>query len=135
VREWVIDLPWVDTVPSHALLREWLANHARHLQCADDFAATLAEEIPADLAAHFAVFGVVRGLAFGEVDGLVDGLTGDVVPLDSHPVPASVPGVTRALQLRRDGGELLAGRLDPHLGLVGMRLAGGDAFVARVRGR
>ena len=88
------------------------------------------------LEGHLATFGVVRGLALGEPDLLVDGEHGgDLRELRVGPLPSSLPGVVRVLQLRRDGRDLLEDRVDPRLTLVGLRLAGGEVFVGEVRAR
>ena len=44
-------------------------------------------------------------------------------------------GVLQVVQLRRDGGGLLPGAVDPRLADCGFRVAGGESFVQAVRQR
>jgi serine/threonine-protein kinase len=133
VREWVSDLPFLATPDHAALLREWLADHSRHLERCDALARGALGD--AGFARALALHGVVRGLAVGELEGLVDAGTGRRVDPEQELVPARVPGVLRSLCIRRDGLGLLPGEVDPHLRLTGFRLAGGGRFVQKVRER
>ncbi len=132
VREWVFDLPHVPG--AELLLREWWSDHGKHLERATAFAR--GEAPPADLAAAVRALGVVRGLALGERDGLLDA-TGARLPASGGSVvlPASVPGVLRSEQVRRDGRDLLARRADPRLSRTGFRVVGTGLLVQRWRGR
>ncbi len=137
VREWVLDLPYNAALEKDALLREWMADHRGHVDRALELAqgSGLGPGLD-ELAGHLRTFGVTRGLALGEVDLLVDGEHGgDLRTLRVGPLPPSLPGVVRALQLRRDGRDLLEDQVDPRLGLIGLRLAGGEDFVREVRSR
>ncbi len=141
VREWVLDLPQGADSGGESLLREWIGDRDRHVQRALELAgsrlapADLRGRLPADLQARLRTFGVVRGLPYGQLGGLLDadGRPLSLVGLDV--LPASVPGVVRTEQLRRDGRDLMPGHIDPRLHRTGFRVAGGDVFVARVRGR
>jgi hypothetical protein len=92
---------------------------------------------PPGLASPLRTLGVVRGLALGELDGLIDG-AGRRLELGAlERVPASVPGVLRSEQLRRDGRDLLSpgqDTVDSRLRLVGFRVAGTAALIQRIRG-
>lgn len=131
VREWVGDLPHVPEQKS--LLEEWIGDHESHVARVAGFADGT-KMPPAELAGPLRTFGVVRGLALGEVAGLLAASGQRLEPMGLTTVPASVPGVLRSEQLRRDGRDLLADRPDPRLQVVGLRVAGTTAFVARLRG-
>lgn len=132
VREWVGDLPMLRDESAARLLAEWIADHGRH----DEHATALARgrlEAPGALPL-LQRLGVVRGTPFGDASSLVDGLRGGRLRLEGDAgLPPSMPGVVRTLHLRRDGAGLLPGEREPHLAQTGMRLAGGAAFVAKVR--
>lgn len=130
-REWVGDLPYF--AEGGLLLAEWMSDHGAHLARVAAFAA--GEAPPSGLAAPLRSLGVVRGLAFGEADGL---LGADGRPLGLQPgsrVPATVPGVLRAEQLRRDGRDLVTSGVDRRLERIGFRIAGGERFLAWSRGQ
>jgi hypothetical protein len=131
LREWVLDLPFVATRDeSRSLMREWLADHTRHLALTESLARGRRNEFPGDLIASFAAFGTVRGVAFGDDDvlrGRPDALSERLGP--------EFPAVVRSLHVRRNGEGPLPGSADPHLAVIGFRLAGGDAFVREVRSR
>ncbi len=130
VREWVFDLPHVGG--AELLLREWIGDHAVHLEKSAAFARGAAP--PTDLAGTVRAFGVVRGLGLGEESGLLD-RRGDRIPLAGDGLlPPSVPGVLRTEQLRRDGRDLLSDRPDPRLRHTGFRLVGGPVLLLRLRG-
>ena len=143
VREWVLDLPQGRDTESEPLLREWIADRELHVQRALELsggrAATvdLSSRAPADLQARLRTFAVVRGLGTGELHGLLDdkGLPIDVATLALEALPASVPGVVRTEQLRRDGRDLMPLASDPRLAFTGFRVVGGNGFVQRVRSR
>ncbi|MBK8976726.1 MAG: serine/threonine protein kinase [Planctomycetes bacterium] len=128
VREWVADLPFVSDDPDgRALLREWLADHERHAQRMREIAAGRIEAVPSDLLGRLVTYGVVRGAAFGDPTA---------IPADAGPrLGVTWPGAVRALQVRRDGAGLLPGDVDPHVLQSGLRIAGGQRFVERVRRR
>ena len=140
VREWVLDLPHGPDAGSETLVREWISDRELHVQRALELSG--ARPAPADqesrllpeLRARLSTFGVVRGLAIGDRAGVLDA-DGRRLELATGPLPASVPGVLRAEQMRRDGRDLLPGRWDPRLLFTGFRLAGGSVFVQRVRNR
>ena len=123
---------WLATCASvgRDVLAEWLADHQAHLSHAEGFASGVSRPTEAgeasqtitDLQVELSIRGVVRG---GFVAQAAPGSPED-------PLPASFPGVVRILVLRRDGMGLLS-EVDPHLARVGLRLAGGRAFVAEVR--
>ncbi|MBL9078778.1 MAG: serine/threonine protein kinase [Planctomycetes bacterium] len=130
VREWVGDLPHVPG--AELLLREWIGDHGVHLARLAAFAR--GELPPPDLAAPLRTLGVVRGLALGELSGLVGG---SGIALDARiltVVPDTVPGVLRTELYGRDGRDLLTSQRDPRLALVGFRVAGTAAGLARLRG-
>lgn len=131
VREWVFDLPQVPG--AELLLREWWSDHGVHLQRATAFAR--GEPPPADLAAAVRSIGVVRGLALGERDGLLDAAGARLLAVGGGVLPASVPGVLRTEQVRRDGRDLLTRRVDPRLLRTGFRVVGTELLVQRWRGR
>jgi hypothetical protein len=138
VREWVLDLPHGPDAGSETLVREWISDRELHVQRALELSG--ARPAPADqearllpeLRARLSTFGVVRGLAIGDRVGALDA-DGRRLDLATGSLPASVPGVLRAEQMRRDGRDLLPGRWDPRLLVTGFRLAGGSVFVQRVR--
>ncbi|MCR9247151.1 MAG: serine/threonine protein kinase [bacterium] len=131
VREWVGDLP---NVPEQRLLLEdWIADHEDHLTRVAGFASG-AIVPPPGLADSLRTFGVVRGLALGESAGLLRSSGQRLDPRALEHVPASVPGVLRTEQLRRDGRDLLSTRPDPRLQRIGFRVAGTAALIARMRG-
>jgi hypothetical protein len=135
VREWVLDLPYVGTGHARTLLEEWLRDHAVHAARARSLAHGEAGDMLGDLAPLLAQRGVARGLAAGEERGLIDASDGSPVDLASLQVlPRTVPGVVRTLILRRDGAGPI-GAPDPHLALLGFRLAGGDKLVGEARRR
>ena len=78
-----------------------------HLRLVTEWASGVADP-PADLIGLIRALGVVRGLGFGEASGLIDELGKPLAPQQHRVVPASVPGVVRALQLNRDGSDLKA---------------------------
>ena len=115
------------------LLVEWMADHAVHLKRVMGMASGVKELQPRafGLTRQFAV---VRGLAFGESNGLIDS-EGKPFVLDQHTVlPASVPGVLRTEQMRRDGSDLLGRGREPRLLLVGFRVAGNAKELRRLWG-
>ena len=131
VREWVLDLPHIPD--NEMLLVEWMADHAVHLNRVMGMASGVKELQPSayGLTRQFAV---VRGLAFGESNGLIDS-KGKPYVLDQHTVlPASVPGVLRTEQMRRDGNDLLGRGREPRLLLVGFRVAGNAKELRRLWG-
>ncbi len=134
VREWVADLPFSFGVDGEPLLREWLSDHERHLQRAEQFALGQLPSSAQALQSFFARIGAVRGLANGEVAGLIDGISGREIASGEYLSPR-VPGVTRCQNLRRDGREPSSRDRDATLAFVGMRLAGGARFVDKVRAR
>jgi hypothetical protein len=77
--------------------------------------------------------GVVRGLACGEVGGLLDRAGARIDPLAHRALPATVPGVLRTEQLRRDGKDLLSGPREARLRHVGFRLAGSALQLSRLK--
>ena len=101
VREWVLNLPYTESrAESRAVLAVWLADHARHVELAEQLAATgELDDWPEDLRSIFRLTGVVRGLALGERDGLIDGLGGGRILLGDGVLPPTVPGVVRSLHL------------------------------------
>lgn len=134
VREWVTDLHYPTGDESVALLREWLADHSRHLERVVALASGTLE--PLGLATELGRIGVVRGLAIGEPGGWVDGASGlplwgaeGMGPGD----PDRLPGVVRCEYLRRDGRGPLRNEPDPRLPWVGFRLCGGAGFLTMVR--
>ncbi|MCA8953302.1 MAG: hypothetical protein KDE27_27570, partial [Planctomycetes bacterium] len=131
VREWVGDLPHIDR--NELLLKEWIADHEGHLARVAGFASGQLAP-PADLADRLRTVGVVRGLALGEVEGLLQPSGQRLDPGVSAVVPASVPGVLRTEQLRRDGRDFLSRGADARLARVGFRVAGTAALIARIRG-
>ena len=132
VREWVADLPHIEG--AELLLREWNADHGAHIARVQSYAAGRARP-PEDLVWPLSAYGVVRGLALGELDGLLDDAGRRLEAGSLQSVPASVPGVLRTEQLRRDGRDLLSAALDPRLQVIGFRVAGTAVLVARLRGR
>ena len=131
LREWVADLPFC--AEAEALLSEWTGDHGMHLARVAAFAAG---QVPSTgLPLPLRTLGVVRGLAFDEPSGLL-GSDGRPLALRRDAVvPASVPGVLRAEQLRRDGRDLLTGTSDRRLARIGFRVAGGERFLAWLRGQ
>ena len=89
---------------------------------------------PANLQARLRTFGVVRGLPMGASYGLLDANGAPLRDMEAPRLPATVPGVVRSEQLRRDGRDLTPGAVDPRILQTGFRLAGSQAFVQRVRG-
>ncbi|MCA8976706.1 MAG: hypothetical protein KDC98_18435, partial [Planctomycetes bacterium] len=131
VREWVADLPHI--AGADLLLQEWSADHEVHLAKVGAYAdGSLVP--PLDLAGPLRTLAVVRGLALGEIEGLLDESGRRLDPEVYAEVPASVPGVLRTVQLRRDGRDLLSTGPDPRLRSIGFRVAGTTALVARLRG-
>lgn len=131
VREWVADLPHVPG--AELLLAEWVGDRAVHLEHVGAFAAGTAVP-PRDLATPLRIYGVVRGLALGEVDGLLAPGGTRLDPRGLATVPASVPGVLRSEQLRRDGRDLVSAEADPRLERTGFRVACDRERLARPRG-
>ncbi|MEY4673374.1 MAG: hypothetical protein RL148_1158 [Planctomycetota bacterium] len=130
VREWTCDLP-VPAGPEHLLLQEWVGDARLHLRRVEEHAA--GELSSTMLPARVAALGVVRGTAFGEPRLMVDPATGlRAVDVDGRLAP-TVPGVTRAEHLRRDGRDVVPGALDRRLDAVGFRVVGGAAFVRHAR--
>ncbi len=141
LREWVLDLAQGPDAGGEALVREWTADRELHVQRALELSggrpapADQEARLPIELRARLRTFGVVRGLACGEATGLIgaDGREIDTAVLAE--LPASVPGVLRAEQMRRDGRGLLPDEKDSRLRITGFRLAGGTVFLQRVRSR
>ncbi len=132
VREWVFDLPSIPL--ADMLMREWIGDRADHLEQVEAMARGVADPMP-DPVGPLRHLGVVRGLPLGQRSGLI---AADGTPLAAETldvVPASVPGVLRTEQLRRDGGDLLASAADPRLGAIGFRVVGIPAALAALRGR
>lgn len=119
LREWVFDLPYpTGEVEGRTILEEWIGDHRSHVERARQLAiAGDSERVPLELRSFLRTYGVVRG---------VPARAG----LDAT---ASSAGVLQVLQLRRDGGGLLPGAVDPRLEDCGLRVAGGEAFVRAVR--
>ena len=115
VREWVADLPCLAPASTAGQLLEWLGDADRHLERIAQLAAGALQL--QGLVPELLQNGVVRGQPAGDAAGL----------------PAV--GVLGTLHLRRDGMGLLPGEVDPRLGGIGMRLAGGAVFVRQVRPR
>lgn len=132
VREWVGDLPHIPD--NELLMSEWIADHEGHLARVAAFASGAAAP-PADLRSPLRTYAVVRGLALGELEGLLQSSGQRLDPRTTDVVPASVPGVLRTEQLRRDGRDLLSTRTDPRLRRIGFRVAGTEELVLRMRGR
>jgi hypothetical protein len=130
VREWVLDLPHVAGADS--VIADWIGDREVHL---GKVLAQAAGRSGSDPFGPLRQFGVVRGLPFGCRAGLLDreGAPLDVTGLVS--LPRTVPGVLRSEQLRRDGGDLLAGAVDPRLATVGMRLVAVQERLVALRGR
>ena len=128
LREWVLDLPHV--AGSELLLREWTSDHAVHLSrmlaLSED-----ASELEQDSLGLQQRIGVVRGLAFGQVEGVIGPDGAPLQVRDGAPLPASVPGVLRTEQLRRDGQALLDAGRDARLRWVGFRVAADAAALAK----
>ncbi|MBI5853288.1 MAG: hypothetical protein HZB39_19950, partial [Planctomycetes bacterium] len=124
-REWVLDVPCPPPdARGRALVLEWRADHPRHLE---RIALATAKREPDELGVFVGNRAILRGQATGE---------DPAIPSDENGrVPPDWPGVVRELQMRRDGGGLAPGEPDPHLGLAGLRIAGGERFVAEVRAR
>jgi hypothetical protein len=131
-REWVLDLPWGADPRVEFALPEWSSDHGTLAARALQFAHGVPP--PANLQARLRTFGVVRGLPFGATTGLLDGQGAPLRNLDFARLPASVPGVVRSEQVRRDGRDLAPGAVDPRVLQTGFRLAGSQTFVQRVRG-
>lgn len=131
VREWVLDLPHMPN--NEMLLVEWMADHAVHLKRIMGMANGVKELQPSafGLTRQFAV---VRGLAFGESNGLIDSQGKPLIPEHFTILPASVPGVLRTEQLRRDGSDLLGRGREPRLQFVGFRVAGNAKELGRLWG-
>ncbi|MEC8653561.1 MAG: serine/threonine-protein kinase [Planctomycetota bacterium] len=129
LREWVLDLPHV--AGAELLLREWTGDHSVHLSktMALSEGSSELEQDPLGLQQRI---GVVRGLAFGQAVGVIgpDGSSQRVAA--GSALPASVPGVLRTEQLRRDGQALLDAGRDGRLLWVGLRVAAdADALAKR----
>ncbi|MCC7062469.1 MAG: serine/threonine protein kinase [Planctomycetes bacterium] len=132
VREWVGDLP--HAAEAELLLSEWIGDYEVHLAKTAAFASG-AMVPPRDLAAALRSFGVVRGLALGEMEGLISKAGTRLQAERLAEVPASVPGVLRTEQLRRDGRALLSRDLDPRLQRTGFRVAGQRELLKVLRGK
>jgi hypothetical protein len=130
VREWVADLPHV--LGAEVLLREWISDHEKHLERVLALADGTADP-PPDPVGAIRQLGVVRGLACGEVGGLLDRAGARIDPLAHRALPATVPGVLRTEQLRRDGKDLLSGPREARLRHVGFRLAGSALQLSRLK--
>jgi hypothetical protein len=112
-----------------------LSDHREHLAQAQAFARgsplssdERAESPPtmARLEPELRRCGVVRGSVAGDPLPAAGPLAAGAA------VPDYVPGVVRALVLRRDG-TVFFGEADPHLQEIGLRLAGGRELVREVR--
>ncbi len=141
LREWVLDLPQGQDAASETLVREWISDRLLHEQRALELAGArpapvdLQTRLPSELRARLSTFGVVRGLSCAEPEGLLGDDGSAIAPSSVDAIPASVPGVLRAEQARRDGRDLLPGRDDPRLRHTGFRVVGAAAFVQKVRER
>jgi hypothetical protein len=131
-REWVLDLPWGSDPQLEFALPEWSSDHGTLAARASQFARGVPP--PANLQARLRTFGVVRGLPMGASYGLLDANGAPLRDMEAPRLPATVPGVVRSEQLRRDGRDLTPGAVDPRILQTGFRLAGSQAFVQRVRG-
>lgn len=132
VREWVGDLP--HAAGAELLLGEWIGDYEVHLaRLAALASGTMAP--PRDLAVALRSFGVVRGLALGETEGLISKAGTRLLAHQLAEVPASVPGVLRTEQLRRDGRALLSRDQDPRLLHTGFRVAGQRELLKLLRGK
>ena len=129
------------TAASETLVREWISDRLLHEQRALELAGArpapvdLQARLPSELRARLSTFGVVRGLSCAEPEGLLGDDGAAIDPSNVDAIPASVPGVLRAEQARRDGRDLLPGREDPRLQHTGFRVVGAAAFVQKVRER
>ncbi len=110
LREWTLDLPHASA--GEALLREWRADAAVHRARAEALARGGDDPARAALGPAIAL-GVVRGLPFAGRDAAMPA---------RGALPAAVPGVLRAEQMRRDGRDLLSPGPDPRLAAVGFRV-------------
>jgi len=131
LREWVGDLPFL--AGAELILAEWQGDHQLHLERV--LALARGEAPPLDLAATLRSFGCVRGLATGELDGLLDARGERLASEGLRELPATVPGVLRTEQMRRDGRDLLGEGQDRRLPYVGFRLAGGREWLDWLRRR
>jgi hypothetical protein len=128
VREWVQDIPW----PADAALRPLVAgamrNHRSHLAQAVLGPTGLVDAQRIELSRLAAVRG--RDLADGRP--VVDLVSGQRLG-PSDRLTAGVAGVVTTVNVPRDG----RGIDGPHrlLNQIGIRLAGGEAFVDKVRRR
>ena len=119
LREWVLDLP--TTADAVALLAEWMADRAVHLERAEALASGRDPRVLAALGPARRL-AVVRGLGFGEGGGLLGRGGAPIDPERMAALPPEAPGVLRTEQLRRDGGDLLSAGPDPRLQHVGFRV-------------
>lgn len=119
LREWVLDLPFpAGEIEGRTILEEWIGDHRSHVERAAQLAVGGdPERVPLELRSFLRTYGVVRGVAARAES------------------PALGVGVLHVLQLRRDGGGLLPGAVDPRLRDCGLRIAGGEKFVSAVRQR
>ncbi|MDA1222192.1 MAG: serine/threonine-protein kinase [Planctomycetota bacterium] len=119
LREWVADLPFPSgEVEGRTTLEEWVGDHRSHVERSAEIAAGGdPDRIPIELRSFLRTYGVLRGTA-------VRAASKD---------PGA--GVLQVVQLRRDGGGLLPGAVDPRLADCGFRVAGGESFVQAVRQR
>lgn len=131
LREWVGDLPFL--AGAELILAEWQGDLQLHLERVRALAR--GEAPPRDLAATLRSFACVRGLASGELDGLLDARGERFVGEGLREIPATVPGVLRTEQMRRDGRDLFGAGADRRLPLVGFRLAGGREWLEWLRRR
>lgn len=131
LREWVGDLPFL--AGAELILAEWQGDHQLHLDRVRAWSG--GEAPPLDLAATLRSFACVRGLASGELDGLLDARGERFVSEGLRELPATVPGVLRTEQLRRDGRDLLGQGADRRLASIGFRVAGGREWLDWLRRR
>lgn len=119
LREWVLDLP--TTADAVALLAEWMADRAVHLDRAEALASGRDPRIVAALGPARRL-AVVRGLGFREGGALLGRGGAPIDPERVAALPPEAPGVLRTDQLRRDGGDLMSAGPDPRLQHVGFRV-------------
>lgn len=131
VREWVLDLPYQESNPYKSIIREWLADHSKHVlhaMAAEEVNEQETEQIMLELRRN----GVVRGAALGDELALVDnGKRVSRSEPESSPLPPAVPGVVRVLILPREGKTL--DQPSEYLKEIGFRLVGAERFVRRMR--
>ena len=130
-REWVMDLPWPmgeSRRYEQQIVAIWLGDHSQHMALATDFES---EAIDESLRSYLRLNGVVRGVFVRPGDELRP-VSGDPFGLQDR-LPPDVPGVVHTMYIRRDGAGHVPGQPHVSLGEVGLRLAGGEEFIARVR--